>query len=75
MPHVIVKMWPGQTAEDMERLADLIVKDVVAVVGCREEVVTVAIEEVPKDEWAEKVFRPEIVGKAETLIRKPGYTM
>jgi 4-oxalocrotonate tautomerase len=26
-------------------------------------------------EWAEKVYRPDIVGKPEQLFKKPGYSM
>lgn len=75
MPHVIVKLWPGRSEADKTRLADLIVRDVVEVIGCREEVVTVGIEEIAREDWPQKVFEPDIVDKAATLYRKPGYKM
>jgi 4-oxalocrotonate tautomerase len=35
----------------------------------------VAIEEIPQQEWAEKVYKPEIAKRPETLYKKPGYKM
>ena len=40
-----------------------------------EESVSVAIEEVKAQDWAEKVYRPEILNNWERLYKKPGYTM
>jgi 4-oxalocrotonate tautomerase len=40
-----------------------------------DESVSVALEEVTPAEWAEKMYRPDIVDKAATLYKKPGYTM
>ena len=75
MPHVIVKLWPGPSEKDKQRLADRITMDVMQIVGCGEESVSVAIDEVPSSEWAEKVYRPDVVGKAPQLYKKPGYSM
>ena len=73
MPHVIVKLWPGRTEEQKKRLADEIVKDVVAIAGCGKKSVSVAFEEVASTDWAEKVYRPDILDKADTVYKKPGY--
>jgi 4-oxalocrotonate tautomerase len=73
MPHVIVKLYPGRTEEQKKRLADEIVRDVVAIAKCAEKSVSVAIEEVHPDDWTEKVYRPDILDKAHTLYREPGY--
>ena len=40
-----------------------------------EESVSVAIEEIRAEDWAKKVYEPDIVGKSESLYKKPGYTM
>ena len=40
-----------------------------------DESVSVALEEVAAAEWGEKVYRPDIVEKAATLYKKPGYEM
>ena len=73
MPHVLVKMYPGRSEEQKKKLADKIVKDVVAIAGCRERSVSVAIEEIEAQDWAEKVYRPDILNKENSLYRKPGY--
>ena len=38
-----------------------------------EELVSVAIEEVKPEDWAEKVYKPDIQNKWEELFKKPGY--
>ena len=75
MPHVIVKLWPGKSESDKRRLARAIADDVITVLRCGDESVSVAFEEVGADEWADKVYRPDIVNKAETLYKRPGYEM
>ena len=75
MPHVIVKLWPGKSEEQKTRLAEEIVKDVTKVLNYGEESVSVAIEEVEPKDWAEKVYRTDIVNNSEKLYKKPGYTM
>ena len=73
MPHIIVKMYPGRSEEQKIKLADEIVKDVVAVAGCKERSVSVAIEEIEEQDWDEKVYRPDILNKKKILYREPGY--
>ena len=73
MPHVIVKLWPGKSEKQKVRLAEAIAKDVMDVLGYGEESVSVAMEEVEPEDWAEKVYKPDIVNKPEQLYKKPGY--
>ena len=75
MPHVIVKLWPGKSEQQKKRLAQAIANDVMTVLNYGEESVSVAIEEVEPEEWAEKVYRPDIVGNSKRVYKKPGYTM
>jgi 4-oxalocrotonate tautomerase len=75
MPHVIVKLWPGKSEGQKSRLAEEIVKDVTDVLGYGEESVSVAFEEVSSKDWAEKVYKPDIVDASAKLYKKPGYTM
>jgi 4-oxalocrotonate tautomerase len=50
MPHVIVKLYPGRSEQQKTRLAEEIVKDVIAIAKCGEEAVSVAIEAIkPED--------------------------
>ena len=73
MPHVIVKLWPGKSEQQKQRLADAITKDVMSVLNYGEESVSVALEEVKSAEWAENVYKADIKGKWNTLYKKPGY--
>ena len=54
-------------------LAEEIVKDVVVIAKCEEKVVSVAFEEIEKEDWAEKVYKPDILDKQPSLYKKPGY--
>src|SRR6266699_4870902 len=75
MPHVIVKLWPGKSEQQKRRLTEAIVKDVMNVLNYGDESVSVAIEEVTAGDWAEKVYKPDIVKTSAKLYKKPGYTM
>ena len=74
-PHVIVKLYPGRSEQQKIRLAEQIVKDVVAIIKCGEESVSVAIEEIKAEDWAEKVYKPDILNTPGKLYKKPGYSM
>ncbi len=75
MPHVIIKLWPGKSEQQKVRLAKAITKDVMEIFHYGEESVSVAMDEVAPGDWAEKVYTPDIVNKASTLYKKPGYKM
>lgn len=75
MPHVIVKLWPGKSERQKTQLAEEIVKDVVGILGNGEDSVSVAIEEIVPEDWKEKVYKPDILDRQETLYKKPGYAM
>ena len=74
-PHVIVKLYPGRSEQQKIRLAEAIVKDVVAIIRCGEESVSVAIEEIKPEDWVEKVYKPDILNTPGKLYKKPGYSM
>ena len=73
MPHIVVKMYPGRSKQQKAQLAEAIVKDVMAVTHCGADSVSVAIEDVSPQDWTEQVYKPEILAKADTLYKKPGY--
>ena len=73
MPHVIVKLYPGRAEEQKLKLAAEIVKDIVAIAKCEERSVWVAFEEIEEEEWAEKVYKPDILNRKDSLYKKPGY--
>lgn len=73
MPHVVVKLASGRAEALKQRLADRIVEDIVAILQCGEEEVSVAMVDVDPSSWMVAVYEPEIKGKWETLCKKPGY--
>jgi 4-oxalocrotonate tautomerase len=75
MPHVIVKLWPGKSGTQKLRLADAITDAVTSVLGYGEESVSVSFEEITSGDWAEKVYKTDIVDKPDQLYKKPGYRM
>ena len=75
MPHVIVKVWPGKTAQQKTRLAEAIAKDVIEVLHDGEASVSVAFEEVRLQDWAEKVDTPDMKNTWDTRSKQPEYTM
>ena len=73
MPHVIVKLYSGRSENDKERLADALAKAVKSVLGYGDESISVGIEDVEPKDWAESVYRPDILGNPERIYKKPGY--
>lgn len=75
MPHVIVKLWPGKSEQQKARLVERIARDVTDTLHYGEESVSIAIEEVKSDDWAHKVYKPDIQDNWDKLYKKPGYSM
>jgi len=73
MPHIIVKLYPGRSEQQKQRLAAEITQAVMNTANAGEASISVAIEEVPPGDWAEQVFKPDIVAKPDTIYKKPGY--
>ena len=73
MPHVIVKSWLGKTPEAKQALADGIVRLVQETLGVPQSSVSVGWEEIPREEWFEKAYRPDILEKDAALLVRPGY--
>ena len=74
MPHIILKLRPGNSKQQKARLSEAIAKDVMNVLKLGEESVSVAIEEVKPEDWAEKVYKPEIQNKWEKLYKNQAMT-
>lgn len=73
MPHVIIKLLSGRTEEQKVRIAEEVTKAIMASTGNGEDAVSVAIEDVERKDWVEKVYRPDILGGRGKLYKKPGY--
>jgi 4-oxalocrotonate tautomerase len=72
MPHIIVKLYPGRTEEQKNRLAEAITKVVVEIAKCPEEAVSLAIEEISPEHWDKKVYQLDILNKEHSLYKIPG---
>jgi 4-oxalocrotonate tautomerase len=73
MPHVIIKMYAGRTEEQKKKLVKVITDSIIKIVDADDKYVSIAIEDVSPEDWAEKVYRPDILEKQNTLYKKPGY--
>jgi 4-oxalocrotonate tautomerase len=73
MPHVIIKVYAGRTEEQKKKLVKAITNSIVKIVDADEKYVSITIEDVSPEDWAEKVYRPDILEKQNTLYKKPGY--
>jgi 4-oxalocrotonate tautomerase len=73
MPHVIVKLWPGKSEAQKKKLPEEVTRAVTSTLHYGDESVSVGIEEVDSSDWTTKVYEPDIVGKRESLYKKPGY--
>ena len=73
MPHVIVKLQSGRSEQQKARLAEAVTQAIMAGANCAETAVSVSIEDVAPQDWVEQVYKPDIIGKPDTLYKKPGY--
>ena len=74
MPHVEIKCFSGRTDEQKTRCAEKIAEDIAEILGCDTSSVSVAIKDVPQEDWKEKVWDADIVPVEKYLYKKPGYT-
>jgi 4-oxalocrotonate tautomerase len=70
---VIVKLYSGKSQQQKKRLAEAVTKAVTSTLNYGDESVSVAIEDVAPERWAEDVYRPDILGNPDRIYKKPGY--
>jgi 4-oxalocrotonate tautomerase len=73
MPHVIVKLYSGKSERQKQALAQAVTEAVMSALNYGEESVSVGIEDVEPKNWTEQVYKPDIIAKAETIYKQPGY--
>ncbi|RZK37699.1 MAG: 4-oxalocrotonate tautomerase [Pedobacter sp.] len=73
MPHITVKMYPGESEEQKVKLAEELTKTVMDLTGKPDAAISVRIVEVPENEWMETVYEREIRPEIDALYKKPGY--
>ena len=72
MPHIIVKLWPGRSEEIKKNLAEKIAVTIAEELKVDKGDVSVALEEVPREDWGDKVYKAEIKDNP-NLYHKPDY--
>lgn len=72
MPHIHIKI-AGQTEEQKSALAKEITMAIMRSTQSGEDTISVAIEDIAKEDWTEKVYKPDILKKWDILYKKPGY--
>jgi len=73
MPHVIVKLYPGRSEEAKQALTEKMTQVLIEETGCNERSISIAIEEVLSEDWADTVYRKDIMNAKGTLYKEPGY--
>ena len=73
MPHVIVKLYSGKSERQKQDLAQAVTQAVMSALNYGEESICVGIEDVEPKNWTEQVYKPDIIAKAETIYKQPGY--
>ncbi|MCI7441914.1 MAG: tautomerase family protein [Clostridium sp.] len=73
MPHVNIKLYPGRSEEVKKELANKIAKVVSEVAGTSLGSISVAIEEIEKENWMKDVYEKDIIEKRELLYKEPEY--
>lgn len=69
MPHITIQMIPGRTSDEKEEIALGIQQFLSKTYGIDEQVISVSIEDVPKEQWSAVIAKiPE-----STMFVKPGY--
>jgi len=73
MPHVIVKLYAGRSEAEKIEIAEAVTKAIMATARCSESAVSVGVLDVQPSDWAEKVFRADIISNPDIIYKKPGY--
>ena len=74
MPHIIVKLFPGKSEAQKQRLTQAITQAVTQNLDYGDAAVSVAFEEIAASDWLEKVFKPDIEAQPHPLYKMPGYS-
>jgi len=73
MPHITIKIYPGQTEEQKTTLTEAITTQVIQITGKPEAVISIDFIEVLEEAWMEEVYETNIKQNLDRLYKKPGY--
>ena len=74
MPHVDIKCFAGRSDEQKLKCAEQIAEVIAETLGCETSSVSVAIKDIPREDWKEQVWDKYIVSDEKYLYKKPGYS-
>ena len=69
MPFINVKMFPGRTQEEREKLAVALGDRAMELLGAPAEAFVIAVQEVAKEDWHDQVSVPEVKGNPNVIIK------
>ncbi|WP_019892052.1 tautomerase family protein [Allobaculum stercoricanis] len=75
MPHLKVQMYPGRTDAQKEQLAKSLEECMKEVLGSPSSSISIAIEEIPQENWHEEVVEKELKENSNTVVKMPGYPL
>ncbi|PCF93918.1 amino acid adenylation domain-containing protein [Vreelandella nigrificans] len=74
MPHVVINCFKADIpADSLDRLQQRITDLLQQELGCSQDVVSIDLMQIEKDNWREQVYQPMIESRASHLLRKPNY--
>ncbi|MDD2706003.1 MAG: tautomerase family protein [Acidocella sp.] len=73
MPHVVVKIAAGRTEREKTDLAEALANLAAEKLAIDPETISVAIEDVQRENWVDDVYKPEILARMDSIYKKPGY--
>ncbi len=73
MPHITVQMYPGRSDEIKAKLAKVLAETASKELGREIEHFSVSIEDVPQDEWTDKVYKKITDPDNKDVFVRPGY--
>ena len=73
MPHITVQMYPGRSDEIKAKLAKVLAETASRELGREIEHFSVSIEDVPQNEWTDKVYKKITDPDNKDVFVRPGY--
>lgn len=73
MPHITIQMYPGRDDETKMKLAKAVLKVASQELNRGEEHFSVSIQDVPQDEWTDKVYKNITDPENKEVFIRPGY--
>ena len=73
MPHITVQMYPGRNDELKKKLAEALVKTAAEVLQREPEHFSASVQDIPQEEWKERVYNSAVDPNNKEVFVRPGY--